>query len=50
MDLVRSKRSVADPRAFWIAPRIRKFERKWAEEWSHEVQVPRSALEDACRR
>ena len=50
VDLVRSKRAIADPRAFWIAPRIRKFERAWDGGWSDEVEVPPTALEDACRR
>jgi protein-tyrosine phosphatase len=40
MDLVSSKRAIADPRAFWIAPRIRKFEQRWAAEWSAEAPVP----------
>ena len=31
MDLVIAKRPAADPRAFWIEPRIRKFERRWRE-------------------
>ncbi len=29
MALCIEKRSVADPHAFWIEPRIRKFERRW---------------------
>ena len=50
MDLVSSKRAIADPRAFWIAPRIRKFERYWEAGWKDEVPVPPSALEPACER
>jgi len=50
MDLVDSKRAIADPRAFWIAPRIRKFERAWNGGWRETTDVPESALEPACRR
>lgn len=46
MDLIASRRHVADPRAFWIAPRIRKFERRWHAGWSTEVSVPDEALEE----
>jgi len=49
MDLVDSKRAIADPRAFWIAPRIRKFERAWNGGWRDTTGVPESALEPACR-
>jgi len=48
MDLVTARRRVADPRAFWIAPRIRKFERMWNAEWSAEMPVPDSAREADC--
>ena len=48
MDLVDSKRTIADPRAFWIAPRIRKFEREWNAGWRDAIDVPESALEPAC--
>ncbi len=43
MDLVEARRAVAEPRAFWIAPRIRKFEREWRRRWSAEIPVPESA-------
>jgi hypothetical protein len=49
MDLVRQHRRVADPRAFWIAPRIRKFESRWLEEWNSQVEVPETARDEACR-
>ena len=49
MDLVSAKRKIADPRAFWIAPRICKFESRWNEEWKHEIAVAPEALENACR-
>ena len=48
MDLVASRRAAADPRAFWIAPRIRKFEREWRRRWSAEIPVPDSAREVEC--
>lgn len=43
MDLVSSRGKIADPRAFWIAPRIRKFERMWNETWKDEIEVPPEA-------
>lgn len=49
MGLVAEKRDAADPSAFWIAPRIRKFERLWRERYSHEVEVPAPALEPSCQ-
>jgi protein tyrosine phosphatase (PTP) superfamily phosphohydrolase (DUF442 family) len=49
MNLVRLKRRAADPRAFWISPRIRKFERAWHDEWAAQIEVPESAREDICR-
>ena len=49
MDLVKAHRAVADPRAFWIAPRIRKFERLWLGGWQSEIDVPQAAREDECR-
>ena len=49
MDLVCERRAVAEPRAFWIASRILKFERKWHQEWSAEIPVPESAREADCR-
>jgi protein-tyrosine phosphatase len=48
MDLVEARRAVAEPRAFWIAPRIRKFEREWRQRWSAEIPVPESAREAEC--
>ena len=48
MDLVAKRRTVADPGAFWIAPRIRKFEREWRRRWSAEIPVPDSAREVDC--
>jgi protein-tyrosine phosphatase len=48
MNLVAAHRTVADPRAFWIAPRIRKFERLWHGGWSAEIPVPESAREAEC--
>jgi protein tyrosine phosphatase (PTP) superfamily phosphohydrolase (DUF442 family) len=48
MDLVAARRAVADPRAFWIAPRIRKFEREWSRRWSAEIPVSESAREMEC--
>jgi protein-tyrosine phosphatase len=48
MDLVAAHRAVADPRAFWIAPRIRKFERMWHAGWSAEISVPDNAREASC--
>ena len=48
MDLVEARRTVARPRAFWIAPRIRRFERKWHQRWSAEIPVPESAREVEC--
>jgi len=50
MRLVKDKRAAADPTAFWIAPRIRKFERLWLDGWSDEIVVPPEAMEEACRR
>jgi hypothetical protein len=47
MDLVAARRDVADPRAFWIAPRIRKFGRVWRRDTVHQIQVPESAREVA---
>jgi protein-tyrosine phosphatase len=48
MDLVEARRTVARPRAFWIAPRIRRFEREWHQRWSAEIPVPESAREVEC--
>jgi hypothetical protein len=48
MDLVAERRAPADPRAFWIAPRIRKFGRMWNAEWSAQIPVPESAQEADC--
>jgi protein-tyrosine phosphatase len=50
MGLVREQRAVADPRAFWIAPRIVKFERAWQEGWKSQTEIPTTALEDECGR
>jgi protein tyrosine phosphatase (PTP) superfamily phosphohydrolase (DUF442 family) len=50
MTLVEAGRSVARPRAFWIAPRIRKFERLWLVGMRDELDPPVSVAEDACRR
>jgi protein-tyrosine phosphatase len=50
MTLVRAKRAVADPQAFWIAPRIVAFERAWNAGWSAEVTVPPEARELECGR
>ena len=43
MNLASAKRRVADPRAFWIAPRIRRFERAWNDGWKDEIDVPPEA-------
>lgn len=50
MELVKAGRAAADPKAFWIAPRIRKFERMWEAGWKAEIDVPAAAMEEACRR
>jgi protein tyrosine phosphatase (PTP) superfamily phosphohydrolase (DUF442 family) len=49
MRLVEDGRRVARPRAFWIASRIRLFERLWLDGLHDEIPVPASAAEDACR-
>jgi protein tyrosine phosphatase (PTP) superfamily phosphohydrolase (DUF442 family) len=49
MELVKERRAIADPGAFWIAPRIRKFERAWLSRWRDETDVPESATEPECR-
>ena len=48
MELVKERRALADPRAFWIAPRIKKFERAWLGGWCSEADVPAAALEPDC--
>jgi protein tyrosine phosphatase (PTP) superfamily phosphohydrolase (DUF442 family) len=49
MKLVEAGRSVARPRHFWIAARIRKFERLWLGGLRDELDPPASIAEDACR-
>ena len=48
VELVKRRRAVADPGAFWIRPRIRKFERAWLAGWRDEAAVPEAALESEC--
>ena len=48
MNLASAKRRVADPRAFWIAPRIRNFERRWTGGWKDEIDVPPEARSKAA--
>lgn len=48
VELVKERRAVADPGAFWIAPRIRKFERAWLGGWREEAAVPAAAMEASC--
>ena len=50
MKLVEAGRRVARPRAFWIAPRIRMFERLWLDGLRDELDPPASVAEDACHR
>jgi protein-tyrosine phosphatase len=49
MKLVEAGRSIARPRAFWIAARIRMFEQLWLGGMREEMSPPASVLEDACR-
>jgi protein-tyrosine phosphatase len=49
MRLVEAGRSVARPRAFWIAPRIHRFERLWLGGLRDELDPPASVAEEACR-
>jgi hypothetical protein len=46
--LVEDRRRAADPGAFWVRPRIERFERAWLGGWREDATVPAEAMESRC--
>ena len=46
--LVKEHREAANPGAFWIAPRIRKFEQAWLGGWRDDAHVAAAVHEAEC--